>query len=154
MPNKFQSSNPPASENSWRGALSATRADVWLLLALLAGMFIQGVLFLMGFSCSGWPMWSSFSAVAIMLGFADKKAFTRFGLLAVFCFVLTAYSFSYTVGDSMSYHFPMQDLLRRGWNPVYAATVEDFRGLNLIGGHTMGMMHTLFLPRLSALCGA
>ena len=54
----------------------------------------------------------------------------------------------------MSYHFPMQDLLRRGWNPVYVATVEDFRELNLIGGSTMGMVHTLFLPRLNALCGA
>ena len=52
----------------------------------------------------------------------------------------------------MDYHFPMQDLLRRGWNPVRVATIEDFH--QLLGGLTASETHTLFLPRLNALCGA
>ena len=132
--------------------LLSARVDVALLLALLLGVFIQGCLFLVGIACSPWPMWISFSAVAIILAISDRRKALAFCALVLACLFLTAFSYSYTGADTMDYHFPMQDLLRRGWNPVRVATIEDFH--QLLGGLTVSEIHTLFLPRLNALCGA
>ena len=115
--------------------LLSARVDVALLLALLLGVFIQGCLFLVGIACSPWPMWISFSAVAIILAISDRRKALAFCALVRACLFLTAFSYSYTGADTMDYHFPMQDLLRRGWNPVRVATIEDFH--QLLGGLTV-----------------
>ena len=132
--------------------LLATRVDVAVLFALLAGMFIQGSLFLVGISCSAWPMYVSFALVAGLIARQNRMALLKFVVLVGVCLVFTAYTFSYTGTDVMNYHFPMQDLLRHGWNPVMVATIEDFQ--QMIGEQSMLVIHTLFLPRLTALCGA
>ena len=46
----------------------------------------------------------------------------------------------------------MQDLLRCGWNPTRVATIEAFN--EMVGNLSLSPIHTLFLPRLTALCGA
>lgn len=128
------------------------RIDVLLLLTLMTGVFIQSVLFLMNVPCSCWPMWIAFCVISTILALQSRKRLVGFFLLTGFAFVLTACTFSYTGTDALVYHFPMQDLLRNGWNPVYQATFEDFH--QVIGNAHMSEIHTLFLPRLIALCGA
>lgn len=130
----------------------SSRVDVALLLALLTGVFIQGALFLVGIPCSPWPMWISFAGATAIMALNNAKGLIRFLLLTIVCLILTAFTFSYTGTDVMAYHFPMQDLLRCGWNPTKVSTIEAFR--ELTGNLSLSEIHTLFLPRLNALCGA
>lgn len=132
--------------------LFSSRVDVAILLSLLGAMFIQGCLFLLNIPCSPWPMWIVFSGVAIVLAINDVRAMARFAILTAICLTLTAFTYSYTGTDAMAYHFPMQDLLRGGWNPTKVATIEAFH--EMMGNLSLSQTHTLFLPRLNALCGA
>ena len=129
--------------------LDASKAVV---LALLVGMVLQGLLFICGVSCSGWPMRASFLGVAAGLAVCDRKVLIRFAVLCCMLMLFTAFTFPYSVADAQSCHFPMQDLIRNGWNPLYAATPEALapfeRGLSL------ARSHILFMPKAAALCGA
>ena len=97
-------------------------------------------------------MWIAFGAALVSLLLKDRKRLICFIALSAACLLFTAFTFSYVGTDVMSYHFPMQDLLRHGWNPVYTATIEEFDVL--VNGWTLNKIHALFLPRLNALCGA
>ncbi len=92
-------------------------------------------------------------AVLFCVAFATnwRRGVAYCGLIA-FCSVMTAYTFSYTGTDSQNYHFPMQYLLRHGWNPVFDSTLEKFTAL--AGDAQLSVYHTLFLPKFSSLCGA
>ncbi len=92
-------------------------------------------------------------AVLACVAFATnwKRGFAYCGLIAV-CAVMTAYTFSYVGTDAQNYHFPMQYLLRHGWNPVFDSTIEKFSAL--AGDAQMAVYHALFLPKFSSLCGA
>ena len=136
----------------FRSLLSGARAHVAVVLALLGGMFLQSLLFVAGVPCSPWPMWLSFAAVAATLAIYNPKCMARFAALTTALCVLTAYTFSYVGHDVMSCHFPMQDLLRRGWNPVYVSTVESFA--ELAQELSFARNHVLFMPKATALCGA
>lgn len=129
--------------------LDASKAVV---LALLAGMVLQGLLFICGIPCSGWPMSLSFLGMAVGLAVCDRMVLARFIALCCLLLALTAFTFSYTVADALSCHFPMQDLMRNGWNPLCASTPEALapfeRGLSL------ARSHILFMPKATALCGA
>lgn len=130
----------------------SSRVDIALLLSLLVGLFLQGCLFLVGIPCSPWPMWIVFTVVSLIIACNNVRGLIKFLLLTSVCLLLTAFSFSYTGTDAMSYHFPMQDLLRCGWNPTRVATIEAFN--EMVGNLSLSPIHTLFLPRLTALCGA
>ena len=80
-----------------------------------------------------------------------RRGFAYCGLIA-FCSVMTAYTFSYTGTDAQTCYFPMQYLLRHGWNPVFDSTVEKFT--ELAGDAQLLVYHTLFLQKFSSLCGA
>ena len=92
-------------------------------------------------------------AVLLVCAFVGgwKRGVAYVALLAV-CTVLTMFTFSYTNVDASSYHFPMQHLLRNGWNPVFDSTVEKF--YPLLEGMRLWLYHTLFLPKFHQLCGA
>jgi len=75
-----------------------------------------------------------------------------YSALIVFCAAMTAYTFSYVGTDAQNYHFPMQYMLRHGWNPVFDSTIEKFT--SLAGDAQLSIYHTLFLPKFSSLCGA
>ncbi len=89
------------------------------------------------------------ACVAFMTNWRRGLAYC--GLIA-FCATMTAYTFSYVGTDAQNYHFPMQYLLRHGWNPVFDSTVEKFSAL--AGDAQVATYHALFLPKFSSLCGA
>jgi len=128
------------------------RLDVLMLLTLVAGAFLQSVLFFLDVPCSGWPMWLSFGGMTASLAVRSPRRMGAFLLLTVCLLAMTAYTFSCGTVDVFLYHFPMQDLLRNGWNPVREATFEEFR--RIVGPLKLAEAHTLFLPRFCALCGA
>ena len=128
------------------------RPEVAVLTALLSGVAAQSLLFLGGVGCSPYPIWLSFAGMTIFLGVIRWKSMIAFVAVSAVLLLLTAYTFSYTGIDVVQYHFPMQDLIRRGWNPVKVATIDVFK--ELIGVHSLFIYHTLFLPRINALCGA
>ena len=136
----------------FRFLLSGARAHVSVVLALLGGMFLQSLLFVAGVPCSPWPMWLSFASVAAVLALFNPRCMARFAALTAALTILTAYTFTYTGHDVMSCHFPMQDLLRRGWNPIYVSTVESFA--ELAQNLSFARNHVLFMPKATALCGA
>ena len=80
-----------------------------------------------------------------------KRGVAYVALVAV-CAALTMYTFSHTFTDALAYHFPMQHLLRHGWNPVFDSTVEKL--YPLVEGMYLWFYHTLFLPKFHQLCGA
>ena len=92
-------------------------------------------------------------AVLLVCAFVGgwRRGLAYVALLAV-CAVLTMYTFSYTGYDAQLYHFPMQRLLRHGWNPVFDSTVEKL--YPLVEGTHLRFYHTLFLPKFHQLCGA
>ena len=96
-----------------------------------------------------------YAAVAILTCAAFLAGWRRglayLALLAV-CAALTMYTFSYVGYDAQTYHFPMQYLLRHGWNPVFDSTIEKFGAL--VGDAQLWFCHTLFLPKFNELCGA
>ena len=94
-------------------------------------------------------------SVAILLVCAFVGGWKRgvaYVALLVVCTVLTMFTFSYVGGDTQAYHFPMQHLLRNGWNPVFDSTVEKF--YPLLEGSQLWFYHALFLPKFQELCGA
>lgn len=97
-----------------------------------------------------------FYVVTIVLLTVSFSVDWRRGLAYLFlllgCSFLTAFTFSYVGTDAQLYHFPMQYLLRHGWNPVFDSTVEKFTAI--AGDARLAIYHTLFLPKFSALCGA
>jgi len=133
-------------------AASDLRIDILMLLTLLSGVLIQSVLFLFDVKCSGIPMWLTFLCTTAILAMTSVRRCIFFLALTFVLLILTTFTFSYTGTDVMNYHFPMQDLIRCGWNPVYVAKAEDFKAV--LGGRTLSLVHTLFLPRMTALCGA
>ncbi len=94
-----------------------------------------------GFLCAWlgamWVSWKRGIAFLLVVG----------GLL-----LLTMFTFSYTGTDAVNYHYPMQRLLIDGWNPVFESSIERFSALPNEGGYSL--YHTLFLPKVSSLCGA
>lgn len=128
--------------------------SVWLFLLAMPvfGVAIQCILFLFGITCSPFPMWFSFlvfSALALLIGWKTILKFWGLVFLALF---FTTYTFSYLSLDAEYYHFPMQFLLREGWNPVFDSTLEKFAGV--VNPFSLKDYHTLFLPKTVALCGA
>lgn len=80
-----------------------------------------------------------------------RRGFAYF-IMLILCVLLTAFTFSYVGTDAQNYHFPMQYLLKNGWNPVFDSTVEKFAAI--AGDANLSVYHTLFLPKFSSLCGA
>ena len=134
----------------WRGS-ALGRVEVLLLGAFAISLFGCGAGFFFGRVCGALPLAAGF---AFALAGAWAVSWRR--VLAVVATVLallglTAWTFSYTGTDALTYHYPMQRLLADGWNPVFASSMERFRA---VAGDGLSPWHTLFLPKLSALSGA
>lgn len=122
------------------------------LCTVLLPSFLASVGFFFGKTVTPWYF---YGVVVIMLCGACLVNWRRgmaYLLLLVLCATMTAFTFSYVGCDAQNYHFPMQYLLRHGWNPVYDSTVEKF--LAIAGDAQLAIYHTLFLPKFSSLCGA
>lgn len=128
------------------------RLDILLLAALVSGMTMQALLFFVNIPCGVWPMWISFGGVIVVLSIASRSRLAMFLVVTSALLLLTSMTFSYTGCDTLDYHFSMQDLLRRGWNPITISQISDFS--KLVEGRSLNIYHTLFLPRCAALCGA
>ena len=126
--------------------------EVSVLVALLGGLLVQSLLFLVRIPCTPYPMWVSFGAVGLLLAVCDRRGFLRFVVLTAVVLGLTAFTYSYTGPDAVGYHFPQQILLREGWNPIYCSTIGQFDAI--VGEFEFSRIHALFLPNLNALCGA
>lgn len=108
--------------------------------------------FFFGVPCGPVPMWVAFGGGSLLALFHSwRRLFAYWGWTACFL-VLTAFTFSYTGTDALNYHFPMQHLIRAGWNPLFDSTLEKFSAIADLGG--CSVYHTLFLPKGSALVGA
>ena len=126
--------------------------EVLGLCTMLLPALMAGVGFFFGQTVT--PLYFYVSvAVLLVCAFVGgwKRGVAYVALLAV-CTVLTMYTFSYTSYDTQMYHFPMQHLLRNGWNPVFDSTVEKF--YPLLEGTHLRFYHALFLPKFHQLCGA
>ena len=94
-------------------------------------------------------------SVAALLACAFACGWRRgvaYAALVAVSAALTAFTFSYSGPDAQSYHFPVQFLLRHGWNPVFDSTLEKFAVV--AGDAQLAVHHALFLPRAYELCGA
>ena len=126
--------------------------EVLGLCTMLLPALMAGVGFFFGQTVT--PLYFYVSvAVLLVCAFVGgwKRGVAYVALLAV-CTVLTMFTFSYTITDPLYYHFPMQHLLRHGWNPVFDSTVEKL--YPLVEGTHLWLYHTLFLPKFHQLCGA
>lgn len=128
------------------------RADIALLATIFLAILCQSLLFLFDVACSPYPLWASFAAVTAVLAIYSRKSLLCFWGWAFACAVITAYMFPCVGWDVGYYHFPMQMLLRDGWNPVYCSVIEQFD--DSFGMMRFGKVHTLFLPHINALSGA
>lgn len=129
--------------------------SVWLFLLAMPtlGLVIQIGLFLFGKTCSPFPMWFSFFFFSVLSLFLHWKCLLKFWGLVFLGLFFTAYTFNYCMyTDAMVYHAPMQLLLREGWNPIFDSTIEKF--CVLFPPSSLRVLHTLFLPKTIALCGA
>ncbi len=135
----------------WRSSCVA-RMEILLLGALALGLFISCVGFFFGKTCSREPMMIGFTCAFLGAWLHSWQNAVKFVLLAGFILIATIFTFSYTGTDAVNYHYPMQRLLIEGWNPVFQSSIEKFRGLSADG--SFSLYHTLFLPKVSALCGA
>ena len=126
--------------------------EVLGLCTMLLPALMAGVGFFFGQTVT--PLYFYVSvAVLLVCAFVGgwKRGVAYVALLAA-CTVLTMFTFSYIGHDTTRYHFPMQHLLRNGWNPVFDSTVEKF--YPLLEGMRLRLYHTLFLPKFHQLCGA
>ena len=99
------------------------------LTTMLLPALMAGIGFFFGKTVSPVYFWSAVAILTLVAFLAGwRRGLAYLALLAV-CTVLTMYTFSYTYCDAQTYHFPMQYLLRRGWNPVFDSTVEKFEAL-------------------------
>ena len=131
------------------------RIETLLLMALSIGLFIGSAGFLFGIPVSPWPMAFGFACAVAGAALVSWKRLLAFAAVASLCVGASLLTFSYTGSDAFVYHFPMQRLLVDGWNPVFDSTLEKFQVvLQEQGGGYVGIWHTLFLPRVSSLCGA
>lgn len=123
-----------------------------LLVPLVLALMITGGGFFVGKVCSPWTLRAIWIAEFVLVSLLSWRQGLR--LFAVWCAVAiaTAFTFSYTGTDALAYHFPTQDLLINGWNPVFDSSLERFD--KVVGGLGLSRYHTLFLPKINALCGA
>lgn len=126
--------------------------EVLIPASILLGLFLGTVGFLFGKTCSPLPMTLSFCIGALLAFLHSKKHGLLFIGLTGLLLLLTAYTFSYTGPDAQAYHFPMQHLIKSGWNPIFDSTIEKFNAFSDLG--RCALYHTLFLPRVTALTGA
>lgn len=123
-----------------------------LLASLVLALFITGAGFFVGKVCSPLTLrviWAAEIAIVTMLSW--KQGLKLICTLVIIA-VATMFTFSYVGTDALAYHFPMQDLLINGWNPVFDSSLERFD--KVVGGLGLSRYHTLFLPKVNALCGA
>ncbi len=135
----------------WRASQIA-RIEILLLSALAIGLLIQGVGFFFGKTCSGIPMTIGFCCAFLGACFDSWRKALVFTAVSGLILIATMFTFSYTGTDAISYHYPMQRFLIEGWNPVFQSSIEKFRAIPAEG--SFSLYHTLFLPKVSALCGA
>ena len=140
---------PHASAPEWSGLFSVR---VLLLALPLLAMSIQTGLFLVGRTCSPFPMWIAFAACSLLALAAHWKRMVRFWGLVLLALLLGAYTFAYCGIDTDICHIPMQLLLREGWNPVFDSTLEKFG--TVVDIPLVSVYHTLFMPKTAAFCGA
>ncbi len=135
----------------WRGS-QCCRVETLLLLMLVSALFIASVGFFFGKTCSSIPMFFGFALALTGALFASWRHTLLFILAVALILLATMFTFSYTGTDAMNYHYPMQRLLIDGWNPVFQSSIERFSALPATG--RFSLYHTLFLPKVSAYCGA
>lgn len=121
-------------------------------MALAIGLFLGSAGFWVGRTVSPLPMAIGFLATAVVAWVCSWRRALLFLVLCGVLLLMTMYSFSYTGTDAGIYHIPMQRLLLHGWNPVFDSSLEQLKAVAPEGGFSYN--HTLFLPRLTALCGA
>lgn len=140
---------------AWRAA--CCDREILSLSVLLPGTLAVGLMlgclgFFFGVPCGPFPMWVAFGGGSLLALFHSRRRLLAYwGWTACFL-VLTAFTFSYTGTDALNYHFPMQHLIRTGWNPLFDSTLEKFSAIADLG--RCSVYHTLFLPKGSALVGA
>ncbi len=128
------------------------RIETLCLIALSIGLFIGASGFFFGKTCSGMPMILGWLVAGVGAMWVSWKHGLTFFAVMGGLLLLTMFTFSYTGPDTGVYHYPMQRLLIDGWNPVFESSIERFSALPSEG--TYSLYHTLFLPKVSALCGA
>lgn len=123
-----------------------------LLAPLLCALLLTGGGFFIGKVCSPWMLRAIWIFEFLSVLFLSWRQGLK--LLAAWCVIsiATALTFSYVGTDALAYHFPTQDLLINGWNPVFDSSLERFD--KVVGGLGLSRYHTLFLPKVNALCGA
>ena len=133
-------------------SLGLLKPDVASLVMILAAAVIQSVLFFAKISVTPYPVWLMFLILCFVMMMKSGRQLVEFVLFVAFCLGLTAFTYSYVATDAYAYHFPMQVLLREGWNPIWCSTIDQFD--EIAGGFEFRKIHTLFLPLFNALCGA
>lgn len=125
----------------------------WLLLIPLLTVFTASVGFWIGAPCSAWNFWFSCAVAVFGATCSGWRKPVALCVVSLCCLVLTAFTFSYSGTDALNYHFPMQFLLREGWNPLFESTFEKLSGVTS-GKGWFFCWHTLFLPKFAAMNGA
>ncbi len=129
-----------------------SRVETLILLALAIGLFVSCVGFFFGKPCSAMPMIIGFSCSLIGAILDSWKQALKFMGGVALLLLATMFTFSYVGTDATTCHYPMQRLLIEGWNPIFQSSLERFMAIPAEGFLTR--YHILFMPKISALCGA
>lgn len=138
---------------AWLRSNELLTLEILLPLMLIISLTLCGCGFFFGKSVCAFYFHAGFFIAALAASLHSFKRLLYFLLSTAGILLFTAYTFSYTGTDAMCYHLPMQRLLIDGWNPVFDSSIEKFQTL-VDGKGILSPYHTLFLPKVSALCGA
>ncbi len=137
--------------NKWRET-KIGRVETLILTALMIGLFLGSVGFFFGKTCSSLPMMIGFFCALLGACLDSWQQALKFIVTVLMIFVMTVFTFSYVGTDATTCHYPMQRLLIDGWNPIFQSSCERFNEIPKEG--RIAMYHILFMPKITALCGA
>ena len=105
-----------------------------------------------GGSLAGWAFPALFGLGLAVMMKQGRRSGVLFAAVEGLILLLTGFSCSYDFGDSSSCWFPMQQMMREGWNPVWAAGLSDVRAA--LDGYGAAANHILVYPKFPSLVGA
>ncbi len=135
----------------WRNT-KISRVETLILLALFLGLFLAGLGFFFGMTCSPIPMLIGFTFAFIGACLDSWKQAIKFVITITLILLATMFTFSYVGTDATTCHYPMQRLLIDGWNPIFQSSLDRFMAIPTEG--SLAKYHILFMPKITALCGA
>ena len=123
-----------------------------LLMLVVASASVATLGFCCKMSIGRWVFWLVFALEAILAWKGSSRTALRFVLTVLACLFLTAYTFSYTGTDALGCWFPMQQMIKEGWNLVGGGSRAGIAAA--VGDARIAFNHVFMYSKLVPLMGA